>query len=600
MSRASSRTTVPKNLGQLFKITAQKFPNKPAFFSKEDGKYLSQTWAQAWQKVDVLASFFARQSLSVGDRLAILSENRPEWAITDLAAQTLGIATVPIYPSLTASEIQYILEDSGAKMLVVSNKALFDKIPAIQKTLPQLKSILGFDAFLKVHADEVSVPVYLYSEVEKMTRDPDIAEMNDRVTPDALASIIYTSGTTGQPKGVMLTHDNFIQNALMCKETLKMSQSDSHLSFLPLCHVFERTAGLYLMIYIGASIAYAENMDTVPQNILEVRPTFLLGVPRFFEKVESRVSEKIKHAGRRRFALFQWASGLRRKKRRGEKWSFLDRLLSPLAGLLVYRKFEKGLGGRLRFCVSGGAPLAKEIAEFFYDLGVLIYEGYGLTETSPVMTVNRQNRVRFGSVGLPLSGVQIKISEDGEILTKSACVMKGYWKKPLETAEVLKEGWFYTGDLGRLDADGFLYITGRKKELIVTSGGKKISPRPIEELLEKDPFILRCVLYGECKKFITALLVPKEEEITKYARERKIAFTDYADLLKDKNIHEFMDGRIQEIMKDLASYEKIKYFLLLPDDFTQSSGELTPTLKVKREVVLARYRTALDALYANE
>ena len=590
----------PKNLGQLFKATTQKFPNKPALFFKENGKYCFHTWAEVGHKVDAIASFLAKQGLVSGDRMAILSENRPEWAITDLAAQAIGVATVPIYTSLTAPEIQYILHDSGAKMLAVSGKTLFEKISLIQKSLLALKGVFGFEAVLKVHENEISIPVYLFAEATKLSPDTAINTEIDHVTPDALASIIYTSGTTGQPKGVLLTHDNFIQNVMMCKKTLKMSHTDAHLSFLPLCHVFERMAGHYLMIHIGASIAYVENMDTVPQNMMEIRPTFLLGVPRFFEKIQSRVAEKVKRAGSLRRGLFFWAMGLRQKKRRGEKRSLMDKLLVPLAWFLVYRKFRNGLGGRLRFCVSGGAPLAKEIAEFFYDLGVMIYEGYGLTETSPVISVNYEKKVRFGSVGVPLAGVQVKTSEDGEIVTKSACVMKGYFNKEQETAEVLKDGWFYTGDLGRLDGDGFLFITGRKKELIVTSGGKKVSPRPIEELLEKDPYLLRGVLYGEGKKYITALIIPKEESLMDHVRQQKLAFTNYESLLKEKIIYEFLDRRIQELMKDFAPYEKIKYFLLLPHDFTQASGELTPTLKVKREVVLSRYRSGLDALYPHE
>jgi long-chain acyl-CoA synthetase len=383
----------------------------------------------------------------------------------------------------------------------------------------------------------------------------------------------------------------------LAKEAFTMDESEVHLSFLPLCHVFERTCGYYLMALIGATIAYAETMDTVPENIREIHPTFLLGVPRFYEKVRARVLEAVQKASPLKKGLFAWASELGRKRRMGEGLGLLNTLLLPAAHALVYRKFKKGLGGNLRFCVSGSAALPKEIAEFFCDLGVMVYEGYGLTETSPVISANRQGRWKFGSVGLPLRDVEVKIAQDGEILTRSACLMKGYWNKPAETAEVLREGWFHTGDLGRLDADGFLFITGRKKELICTSGGKKVSPRPIEELLEMDPFILRCVLYGEGKKFITALIVPRQEELAAYAAAQKIAGDDYAALLKNKKIHEFLDGRIQEAQKDLAPYERIKYFALLEHDFTQSAGELTPTLKVKREVVQNRYKDLLLPFY---
>ena len=592
--------TQPQTLGDLFRATVGKYPHKPALFFKDDGKYRHHTWGEIRRHVDGIRTFLGKQGMVLGDRIAILSENRPEWALIDLAAQLMGLATVPIYPSLTPPEIQYILRDSAAKMLAVSNKSLLEKIPPIQKMLPDLKIILGFDASLKIHQRELSIPLCLLSECTKLSPDLHESTGGRAVQSGDLASIIYTSGTTGPPKGVMLTHDNFVQNVLRCKDTLKMSSSDVHLSFLPLCHVFERMAGHYLMIHIGASIIYAETMETVPLNILEGRPTFLLGVPRFFEKVQHRVTEKMAQGPAAKRELFDWAKGLRQKKRSGQSWTWNEFLLSPLASFLVYRQFRAGLGGRLRFCVSGGAPLAKEIAEFFYDLGVMIYEGYGLTETSPVISVNTQEKVRFGSVGVPLPGVEVKLSEEGEILTKSPCVMKGYLNKEHETREALKDGWFYTGDLGRFDAEGFLFITGRKKELIVTSGGKKISPCPIEDELQKDPYLLRCVLNGEGKKFITALVVPNKDALMEYAERNKIAFKDYEDLLKERVIYEFLDQRIQELMKDFASYEKIKYFALVSRDFTQEAGELTPTLKIKRDVVLARYRNVLEALYPRE
>ena len=544
-----------------------------------------------------MITYLLKKGLKRGDRLAIFSENRPEWALVDLAAQSVGIATVPIYPSLTSAEVEYLLKDSGSRLLAVSGKAMFEKIVPIQRSSTDLQFLLAFDSALKVHQPGFSLPIDTWAEALKTPADPALQSLGDSVSSEDLASLIYTSGTTGIPKGVMLTHRNFIANTVACKDTLKMSEADIHLSFLPLCHVFERTAGHYLMIYIGASIAYAENLDTVSKNILEIRPTFLLGVPRFFEKIQTRVLGKVKEAGPLKQGLFLWAKELSRKRRCGEKVPFKDSLLSPLAEALVYKKFRQGLGGRLRFCVSGGAPLAKEIAEFFCDLGVMIYEGYGLTETSPVISVNRRERVRFGSVGIPLDGVQVKITPEGEIITKSDCVMKGYFQKPSETAEVLKDGWFYTGDLGRLDPEGFLSITGRKKELLVTSGGKKVSPRPIEELLEQDPLILRCVLFGEGKKFITALIVPDREALLEAAGENKISYDSYPALLKDKKIYAFFDRRIQELTKDLASYEKIKYFALLEQDFTQAAGELTPTLKVKRDVVLARYKDALLPFY---
>ena len=590
----------------LLETTAQNFPQKTAILSKQNGRYFPQSWFDFNKEVDAAASALLEQGAAVGDRLAILSENRPEWALTDMAAQSIGLVTVPIYPSLTPKEIEYILHDSQASWIAVSNHTLFQKILPIVKSLPALRGVLVFDSTLSLFQKEIHLPMLLIREIKKNPIQSDrLRSRFSQIRSDAVASIIYTSGTTGEPKGVMLTHDNFMHNVLASRKALQMGEGDVHLSFLPLSHVFERMAGYYLMIFLGATIAYAENMDTVPQDLLEVKPTFILGVPRFYEKIKSRVLEAVEKSSHSRRAIFLWARAVGgEKRRRLEQGGSLPsglKLRLGLANLLVYKKFRQRLGGRVRFCISGSAPLAKEIAEFFCDLGVMIYEGYGLTETSPVISANREGRCRFGTVGIPLEGVQVKIAGDGEIVTKSASVMKGYYGKPTETQEAIdKEGWFHTGDLGQFDREGFLQITGRKKELIVTSGGKKVSPRPIEEMLENDPYILRCVLFGEGKKYLTALLVPNKEKLLEYASDQKIAATSYSGLLKDAKIYQFLDSRVTALTENLASFEKIKYFIVLENDFSQAAGELTPTLKVKREVVLAKYHHLLLPLYEKE
>lgn len=593
-----SAGSTPKNLGLLFRETVRRFPSKTAFKFKLSGRYVGFPWSEALGRVDAAASFFLSKGLKRGDRVAILSENRPEWTVIDLACQSIGVATVPIYTSLTANEIGYLLKDCGARWLAVSQKALFEKTAPVCRDTP-LEGIVAFDGAVALSQGAVTVPIVVMSDVLNTARDSKLDGVVSDVPPDALASLIYTSGTTGVPKGVMLSHSNFIENCVRCRTALRMGESDRHLSFLPLSHVFERTAGYYLMVMIGAEIGYAEDLDSVPKNILETHPTFLLGVPRFYEKVRARVLEKVSAASSFRKGLFHWALDLGRKKRLG-KLGPLGHLEHALASVLVYKKFRAGLGGRLRFGVSGGAPLAQELAEFFHDLGVLIVEGYGLSETSPVICCNREEKFRFGTVGLVLDGIGLRIAEDGEIQTSGPCVMTGYWNKPQETAEALKDGWFFTGDLGKIDADGFLTITGRKKELIVTSGGKKVSPRPIEELLENDPLITRCVLYGDCRKYLTALIVPDREALLQFARDSKIAFGEYADLLANKYVIERFEGCLRDRMKDFASYEKIKAFVLLENDFTQAAGELTPTLKVKRSVVLSRHAAALAALYPPE
>ncbi len=595
----------PKNLWQLFSDTAGQYPKKTAFLYKNSGKYVPVTWEEAHHDICALATAFLSMGLGTGERIAILSENRPEWAMTDLAAQMIGAISVPIYTSLTSTEIQYILSDSGAKILAVSNKTLFEKIPPIQKSLNDLKAVIAFDGSVALSESTLTVPVHFMKDLKKTSYDKAATEkcLAD-IGPENTATIIYTSGTTGLPKGVMLTHSNFIHNVVSCKETLKMGETDVHLSFLPLSHVFERTAGYYLMVYIGAVIGYAENMDTVPENLLEIKPTFILGVPRFYEKIRERVLDAVEKASSVKKGIFYWAKALGAERRAA---NFNHKVLGiwknlelKLARILAYKKFGDRLGGRIRFCISGGAPLSKEVAEFFCDLGVMIYEGYGLTETSPVIAVNREEKFKFGTVGVPLKEVQVRISDEGEILTKGPCVMKGYFNKPDETAQALRDGWFYTGDLGIIDKDGFLAITGRKKELIVTSGGKKVVPRAVEEVMEQDPLILRCVLFGEAKKFVTALIVPAKEKIMEIAKEQKIAYQDYKSLLENPKIYQKVESVIEERSKNLANFEKIKYFVLLENDFTQSAGELTPTLKVKRDVVLSRYRDKLLALYDRE
>ncbi len=596
---------IPQNLALLFRDTVDRFPHKQALIFKQDGKFTACSWRELADRVHSIASGLLEKGLKPGDRIAILSENRPEWALVDLAAQHIGLITIPIYPSLTSQEIRYILADAGVSVLAVSNKALFEKILSIQASLPTLKFVIGFERLLLASKQEINIPLSHLQELEKTAQGPKTAirDSVNTISRDAVASIIYTSGTTDVPKGVLLTHSNFIHNVVFSRDALRMDESDVHLSFLPLSHVFERMAGYYLMIYIGATIAYAENLDTVPQDLLEIRPTFILGVPRFYEKIMARVLEAAAHSGPLKKRLFEWARGLGRKRRErlveGGKLDAFFWFQYRLADWLIYRKVKHRLGGRIRFCVAGGAALRKEIAEFFYDLGVMVYEGYGLTETSPVISVNREGKFRFGTVGVPLKGVEVKISEEGEILTKSPCVMKGYFNKEEETRKVLKDGWFYTGDLGHLDSQGFLTITGRKKELIVTSGGKKVAAAAIEALVQKDPAILCCVLFGEGRKFITALIVPHREKLIEYARNQKIAFQNYEGLLKDSKIYQYFDSRLQEATKDLASFEKIKYFALLERDFTQEAGELTPTLKVKREAVWQRYQSRLLPFYVD-
>ncbi len=556
-------------LPRMFLAQAERLGERTVFRVKKGGAYRPVSWRQAWDRVKETALGLMDLGVQPGDRVAILSENRPEWAFADLGILSAGGITVPIYLTLTAEEVEHILRDSGARVLFAADPELMGKVVHLQKEL-DLKVIL-FDAPYRVTGPRV----WWFGELLGLGATASqehrrlLEERIERGKPEEAASIIYTSGTTGAPKGVVLTHDNFLSNCRAVKEVLPIGEEDLMLSFLPLSHVFERMAGYYFVLSVGGTIAYAENLDSVPRNLLETRPTVITGVPRFYEKMHDRILEAVRAAPAFKRALFRWAL------RAGSK--------NPFADLLVFSKLRARMGGRIRFCVSGGAPLSKELAEFFYSAGILILEGYGLTETSPVITCNRLDRFRFGTVGLPLPGVEVRIAGDGEILTRGPHVMRGYYKNPAATAEAIDaEGWFHTGDVGALDAEGFLSITDRKKDLIKTSGGKMVAPQNLEAALKADPAITDCVVIGDKRKYLTALVVPNPEKTRGLAPEQA---------------HAFIWQRVEQLNRTLASFEQIKKIALLPEPFSSGGGELTPTLKVKRRVVAERYAAEIEALY---
>jgi long-chain acyl-CoA synthetase len=576
--------------------------HKPEHLKSKDGAaWRGISSAEFRQAVEELSLGLRSLGIDQGDRVAILSENRPEWAIVDLATLCAGAVDAPIYSTLTAPQILYILNDSQSKVLFLSNAAQARKVAEIRSQASHLKHV--------VRMDEAPVEGTLsFSEVrargrEALARDPNAVRARaEKVQPSDLAILIYTSGTTGDPKGVMLVHSNLVSNVKGASKVVELGPEDVCLSFLPLCHVFERMAGHYLMLYRGATIAYAESVEKVPENMAEVKPTLMCSVPRLYEKMYARINEKVSADPPLRQKVFHWAIGV------GRQW-FKHRVEGthpgPLLGIqfglaeaLVFSKVKERVGGRLRVFVSGGAPLAKEIAEFFGAAGLLILEGYGLTETSPVITVNRPERPRPGSVGLPLEDVEVKIAEDGEILTRGPHVMKGYFGKPEATAEAIDaEGWFHTGDIGVISADGFLTITDRKKDIIVTSGGKNVAPQPIENSLKTNKYFGEIVMIGNKRNFPTALVVPNFETLEKWAREHGVAFGSREDLIARPQVVEFYDKLIRDLTKDLAQFEKIKRITLLAREFTLEAGELTPTLKVKRRFVEQKYKDVIDKMY---
>ncbi|HET8622871.1 MAG TPA: long-chain fatty acid--CoA ligase [Gemmatimonadales bacterium] len=593
----------PRTLNDLFQLAVERFGSKPAALRyKQAGRWLTLTHAELRDRVLHASIGFRELGLAAGDRVAILSENRPEWAIADYACLMMRAADVPLYPTLPPKHVEYILRDSGAAAICVSSVAQLAKIREIRPSLPALRSVITFDR-------EASGPDVLpFTEViscgrKALPRYPDWQIEASRVEPNDLATIIYTSGTTGDPKGVMLTHGNITSNVVSALTAFTIDGSDDTLSFLPLSHIFERMAGHYLMLYAGATIAYATNADTVAGEMSEVRPTVMTAVPRFYEKIFGRVLDNALSGSPLKRRIFFWA------RQRGEAWVeyvLAKRPVPPtlalqrrLADRLVFRKLRQRTGGRLRFFISGGAPLNPDIAKFFHAAGLPILEGYGLTETSPVIAVNTFKNVKLGTVGRPIPGVEVKIAEDGEILTRGPHVMIGYYNKPDATRQAIDEGgWFHTGDIGVLDGDGMLRITDRKKDLIVTAGGKNIAPQPIENMVKAGKFVLNAVMLGDRRKFPIMVVVPNLTALKAWAAHKKLLAPDDASLLRLHEVEAKMEREVRKTLRDLAQYEMPKKLLLIPTDFSIEGGELTPTMKVKRRVVERRYITEIEKLYA--
>jgi long-chain acyl-CoA synthetase len=591
----------PGTLNQLFFDAADRFKRPDALQYRKDGAYRPISHAEVVERVRRVARGLSSLGIRRGDRVAILSENRPEWAIADFACLTGGMADVPIYPTLPAEQIAYILKDSGATAIFVSNQAQAEKIRQIRTQLPALKAVIGFD-------EVPGLTNMSIAELEKRGLDGENRESiatyrEDALTvkPDDVATIIYTSGTTGEPKGVMLTHDNIFSNVQAARTAIPFEGEDTALSFLPLSHIFERMGGHYLMWATGTSIAYAESIDTVPVNLQEVKPTIVLSVPRLYEKMYARVLETALTGGFVKKKIFFWARGV------ADRWAS-ERLAGRTPGgmlawqygiaqKLVFSKLKARTGGRLRYFVSGGAPLAPEINKFFYAAGLEILEGYGLTETSPVIAVNTPENFRIGTVGKPIDGVEVKIAADGEILTRGPHVMKGYYNKPEATREALDpDGWFHTGDIGEI-SDGFLAITDRKKDIIVTAGGKNIAPQPLENKVKTNKYVSQAVMIGDKRKFPSMLVVPNFDQLERWATKRNIIWTDRAQLLRMPTIQAKMEREVARELEGAAHFEVPKKVGLLEHDFSIESGELTPTQKVKRRVIDKNYKSLIDSLY---
>jgi long-chain acyl-CoA synthetase len=568
---------------------------------KRDGAWVDISTRDFAETVRFLALGLAALGVGRGDRVAILSENRPEWTAFDQAILNLGAVTVPIYSTLLADQVRFILDDSQARALIVSTPAQLEKVASILDSLPHLERLIVIDAPGALPARGISWTDMLRGgEAADRSRPRRFEELRAQIAPDDLASIIYTSGTTGEPKGVMLSHSNFASNVAATLSVIPFTADDLALSFLPLSHVLERMVQ-FTYLTAGATIAYAESIEAVPRNIQEVRPTVLTSVPRLFEKMHARIMEAVRAGSLIRRWIFAGAFAIGRRQAgamlAGIPISWPIRLLHPLADRLVFAKLRARLGGRIRFFVSGGAPLPPEISEFLHAVGLRVLEGYGLTETSPVIAVNTLERTRIGTVGPVVPGVEVRIAGDGEILVRGPNVMRGYFRNEEATREAIRDGWFHTGDIGHLNSDGYLRITDRKKEILKTSGGKMIAPQPIENLLKTDRFISQAVLIGDRRKFISALIVPDLEWMESYARHKQIPYGGVTDLMQNPKVVDLYHRRIESKMEGRPQYERVKKFRFLPGELTQEADELTPTLKVKRRVIEERYAGLIESMY---
>ncbi len=578
-------------------------PRRTALLEKRDQQWKPISWRQFGDRVAEIAFGLKALGIGKGDRVAIFSENRVEWTFCDMAILAVGAVTVPIYATSAAEQVRYILAHSGSRVVFVNTAEGAAKVAQVRQELPDLEKVVTISA--GAAQGESDLTLADLCRLGRESKRGEFADLFAGLTVDDLSSIMYTSGTTGPPKGCMLTHGNIIYICQSVSQILPLKKNDLVLSFLPLAHAMERNGGQFISIYFGLPTAYATSLETVPEDLRAVRPTFSRAVPRFFEKAYNRVQLTVAGYSPRRRAVFAWALEAGKQY---QKYKQAGRSIPPglvlkraLANLLVYRKIKKMMGGRLRFFVSGGAPLSREIIEFFTALGILVAEGYGLTETTVLASINRMDDYRFGTVGRPIPGAEIKIAPDGEILIRHPGVMLGYYRDEQATREVLdEEGWFYSGDIGFFDEVGYLVISDRKKDLIITAGGKNVTPQNLENALKTHPLISQVAVYGDRRPYLVALITLDEEALLDQAPRYGITLNPNEPYSKNKDIIRVLSNFIEEQNSYFSRAERIKKFAVLDSDFSQELGEITPTQKVKRAAIYQRYRDLLEALYRDE
>ena len=592
-----------KSIAGIFHNRAEKYQYEPCVCYKKEGKYIPISWREMQTVVTKLGLGLISLGVKPKEIVALFSENCWEWIAADLAVQSIGAADAPIYATNSGPEAAYIINDSGSKVVFVSDKEHLDRILSVKSELKGVKHIITFDVIETKEKNILSMEEVMRMGEETKDKDAFEKRLCD-IDPEELATLIYTSGTTGQPKGVMLTHNNFVSNIMQGYASHPIiDHKDTALSFLPWSHSLGRTISLYLMFHIGAVNYLAESFSTVLQNMQETRPTLIVSVPRLFEKLHSGILSQVEKAGPLKKKLFFWSTAVADRavdyKVQNKTTPPVLELQYALADKMVFSKLRAALGlDKVRIFISGGGAIAVEIDRFFNGIGIPVHNGYGLTETTPVTNVNRFDIFEFGSVGPTFPDTLVKIAEDGEILIKGPQVMKGYYNKTEETKAVFtKDGWFMTGDIGKIDERGCLYITDRKKDIIVTAGGKNISPQNIENTLAADLFVEQSVVIGEGRKFLSALIVPNFAELTAYAKNQGISFDANEDLVNKPEIIAFYDEKIKQLMKNYARVEQLRRFTLLPREFSIESGELTPTLKMKRKVINNNYEALIEKMY---
>lgn len=594
----------PGTLAELLTASAAKHDRADALNYKKEGKWHAISSREIVERAEAIAAGLYSLGLSKGDRAAILAANSPAWTLADAGCQFAGVIDVPIYTTLAPESVRYILNDSAARILFIDTASAYERIAEALQACPGLEHIIFFGRPSGNIANALILAELEERGREKLSKEgpESIRQARNTLRPDEVATLIYTSGTTGEPKGVMLTHNNILSNVIDAGEKYTFFPDDRPLSVLPLSHIFERSA-MYLYILNGMAVHYAESVEKVPENLLEVRPTIFIGVPRIFEKVYAKAKLKAVRGGRIKEKIFDWAIEIAKafavKKAANETVPFLLSLKHSVADRLVYSKFREFFGGRLRCCITGGAALSDDIYLIFTGSGVPIMQGYGLTETSPVITSNNPDASRLGTVGKPIRNMQIRIASDGEIEACGPGVMAGYYKKEDATRDAFTaDGWFRTGDIGEIDADGFLKITDRKKELFKTSGGKYIAPSPIEQMIRSSRFVNQAVLIGNERKFAAALIVPNFDMLDSYAKHKGLKPMPPAEFCKDAKIIDLFERQIAAATKGLAKFETVKKIALIEKEMTVEGGELTPTMKLKRRVIDEKYRSVIDEIYA--